>query len=123
MTVLRRFRLPLVGATFLLGCASTPAPGGPPPPRPSVLWGAYAAGAQYGRPDAPWDMGSLTAFERSAGKTASLVEWGQDWRECSSSCGMRPFRADLMQRVVDHGAVPVLSWGSYAEGAGASQPA
>jgi hypothetical protein len=68
-------------------------------------------------------MGSVRAFERDAGKHVSLVEWGQHWYECSRSCGMRSFPAALMQRVRDHGAVPVLSWGSYAENGGVSQPA
>jgi hypothetical protein len=88
-----------------------------------VLWGAYAGGAQHGYDDAPWDMRSARAFERQAGKRMTLLEWGQDWHECSTTCGMPHFRADLAQRARRHGAVPVLSWGSYAEGRGVDQPA
>lgn len=96
-------------------------PIGPADPR-EVYWGAYAAGARYGLDDAPWDMGSVDAFQKSTGKAPSLIEWGQAWYECSTGCGMRPFRADLMQRVRDRGAIPVLSWGSYAEHLGVDQP-
>jgi len=87
-----------------------------------IYWGAYAAGGQYGRTDAPWDIGSLRLFEANAGKRVSLVEWGQAWYECSSTCGLRPFRAELMERVRRHGAIPVLSWGSKHEGTGAIDP-
>jgi hypothetical protein len=87
-----------------------------------VLWGAYVSGAQYGRDDAPWDMGSALDFEAQAGKRMTLLEWGQDWHECSTSCGMRPFPRDLFERARAHGATPVLSWGSYAEEQGPEQP-
>lgn len=87
-----------------------------------VLWGAYAGGAQHGLADAPWGMGSARALEAQAGKRMTLLEWGQDWYECSTICGMRLFRADLLQRARAHGAIPVLSWGSYAEGRGPDQP-
>ena len=63
-----------------------------------MLWGAYAGGGQYGQTDAPWDMRSAQAFERNAGKRMSLLEWGQAWFECSSSCGWRPFRRGLFRR-------------------------
>jgi hypothetical protein len=87
-----------------------------------VYWGAYVGGGQYGRADAPWDMGSADAFEANTGKRMSLLEWGQDWYECSSSCGLRGFRADLMSKARARGYLPVLSWGSYREATGANQP-
>jgi Glycosyl hydrolase family 26 len=87
-----------------------------------VYWGAYVGGSQYGRTDAPWDMGSADRFETNAGKRMSLLEWGQDWYECSSSCGLRGFRADLMNKARARGYLPVLSWGSYREATGADQP-
>jgi Glycosyl hydrolase family 26 len=89
---------------------------------PPIAWGAYAAGAQYGLEDAPWDMRSATAFERSAGKRMTLLQWGQTWFECSRSCGFRPFRAKLFARARARGYTPVLSWGSYAEQRGPNQP-
>jgi hypothetical protein len=98
---------------------ATPAPVADPR---EAYWGAYVAGGRYGLTDAPWDMRSLEAFQRSTRKAPSLIEWAQSWFECSSTCGMRPFRADLMQRVRDRGAIPVLSWGSYDERGGTDQP-
>jgi hypothetical protein len=90
--------------------------------RPKVYWGAYAAGGQYGRTDAPWDLTTLSQFEANAGKKVSLVEWGQTWHGCSSYCGLRLFQADLMGQVRRHGAIPVLSWDSKHEQTGASDP-
>jgi hypothetical protein len=87
-----------------------------------IAWGAYAAGAQYGREDAPWDMRSAKAFERNAGKRMTLLQWGQAWYECSDSCGFRPFRRKLFERVRARGYTPVLSWGSYDERRGKRQP-
>jgi hypothetical protein len=91
--------------------------------RPSVYWGAYVAGGQYGVTDAPWDFSSLSRFEAGVGKKVSLLEWGQAWYECSTrGCGLRPFRADLFEKVRRHGAIPVLSWDSKHERAEASDP-
>jgi hypothetical protein len=87
-----------------------------------VYWGAYVGGGQYGRTDAPWDMVSADRFEANTGKRMSLLEWGQDWYECSSSCGLRGFHAGLMSIARARGYLPVLSWGSYRESAGADQP-
>jgi mannan endo-1,4-beta-mannosidase len=81
------------------------------------------AGGQYGLVDAPWNMGSADRLEAETGKRMSLLEWGQAWRECSNSCGMRGFNSDLMSRARDRGYLPVLSWGSYASGGGPNQRA
>jgi mannan endo-1,4-beta-mannosidase len=91
-------------------------------PVPEIAWGAYAAGGQYGLEDAPWDMRSASAFERSARKRMTLLQWRQAWFECSTSCGLRPFRAKLFERARARGYTPVLSWGSYDERRGANQP-
>ena len=89
---------------------------------PAIAWGAYAAGGQYGIEDAPWDMRSARAFERNAEKRMSLLQWRQAWVECSRSCGFRPFRGGLFERVRARGYTPVLSWGSYDERRGPNQP-
>jgi len=92
------------------------------PARGHVYWGAYVGGKQYDGTDAPWDMDSADRFEAHAGKRMSLLEWGQDWYECSSSCGLRGFRAGLMSKARARGYLPVLSWGSYREATGPDQP-
>jgi Glycosyl hydrolase family 26 len=88
----------------------------------SVYWGAYVGGGQYGLVDAPWDMTSVDRFEAHAGKRMSLLEWAQRWYECSTTCGFRGFRSDLMSKARASGYLPVLSWGSYAAGRGEDQP-
>ena len=94
----------------------------PPDTAGTIYWGAYVGGGQYGLEDAPWDMTSADQFEARAGKRMSLLEWGQRWYECSTSCGLRGFRSDLMSKARARGYLPVLSWGSYAAGEGADQP-
>jgi hypothetical protein len=88
-----------------------------------IYWGAYVGGGQYGLADAPWAMSSADRLEAETGKRMSLIEWGQDWYECSSSCGLPGFPADLMAKARRRGYLPVLSWGSYREQAGYDQPA
>jgi len=68
-------------------------------------------------------MGSVGRFEEDAQKQMSLLEWGQAWWECSTTCGLRPFRADLMERARRHGLIPVLSWDSNRERSGPNDPA
>jgi len=88
-----------------------------------IYWGAYAGGSQYGLADAPWDMQSVQILEDHTGKGLSLLEWGQAWVECANGrCALQPFPADLFDRVRQHGAIPVLSWGSDRELTGAQQP-
>jgi hypothetical protein len=128
-----RDRLPRLAAGAIVVLALGAMGGATPPARACgladaplagcrVLWGAYAGGAQHGRDDAPWDMGSAEAFEAEAGKRVTLLEWGQDWYECGATCGMTSFPADLADRVRAHGAIPVLSWGSYADDQAFEQP-
>lgn len=87
-----------------------------------VYWGAYVGGGQYGKTDAPWDMSSAIRLETEVGKRMSLLEWGQAWYECSTWCGMRGFRADIMNRARSGGYLPILSWGSYVSQKGPDQP-
>lgn len=87
-----------------------------------VYFGAYVAGGQYGVTDSPWDMRSADRFEANIGRRMSLLEWGQDWYECSATCGLRPFRGDLLSKARARGYLPVLSWGSYREATGPDQP-
>jgi hypothetical protein len=119
--MLKRTALVLAAAAIAFTCGGAAA-GSSSTAR--LFWGAYVGGAQHGFADAPWDMRSARALEARLGKRLSLIEWGQDWFECSTDrgCGLRPFRADLLSKVRAQGAIPVLSWGSYVEGVGATQP-
>ena len=116
-------RLLIYLALIALSAAATAQAVGNARPARSIYWGAYAAGGQYGLVDAPWNMTSADRFEANAGKRMSLLEWGQAWRECSNTCGMRGFRADLMNKARVRGYLPVLSWGSYSAAAGPQQKA
>ena len=117
----RRGAISLVLTVTVIGALSaTPHASGQT--APTIAWGAYAAGGQYGMEDAPWNMRSAAAFEGNAQKRMSLLQWGQTWFECSRFCGFRPFRARLFERARAHGYIPVLSWGSYDERRGANQP-
>ena len=116
-------RLLICLALIALPAAATAQAVGSVRPVRSIYWGAYAAGGQYGLVDAPWNMTSADRFEANAGKRMSLLEWGQAWRECSNTCGMRGFRADLMNKARIRGYLPVLSWGSYSAAAGPQQKA
>jgi hypothetical protein len=95
---------------------------GPRPSGPQILWGARIGGSTYGSlGDAPYDMRALEAFERNAGKTPSLVLWGQAWYD-----GGRPqrFQPALLSAVRQRGAIPVLDWSpsNLASGAYRDQP-
>ncbi len=91
---------------------------------PSIYWGAYVGGAQYGLADGPWEPQSIQQLEAHAGKGLSLIEWGQSWYECGHlGCGLQAFPATLFDQVRAHGSIPVLSWGSGPEQSPVDQPA
>jgi hypothetical protein len=103
------------------GTASGPSAGGgpaqPSAPRPRIYWGARVGGNVGGNGfgDAPYDMRSLTAFESDAGKRVSLLLWGQTWFD-----GGVPhrFAPELLERVRQHGAIPILDWSPWDLAAG-----
>lgn len=77
------------------------------PAAPSVYWGARMDGEVYGvSGDAPWSSSTWNTFESHAGRTASLVHFGQPppWEQAFSSQPMELTRA--------RGAIPLMDMGS-----------
>jgi hypothetical protein len=89
-----------------------------------IYWGALIAGNVYGRAtNAPWDATTLSLFEQHAGKGVSIIHTGQPWVWCSSTCSLQSFPAATFDLIRNHGSIPLLSWGSWAQpGGGANQP-
>jgi beta-mannanase len=77
---------------------------------PTVYWGAWMGGnvyppeGTYG--DAPWDSETWNKFESHAGKTVSLVHFGQPapWNQAFASSPLKLAR--------ERGALPLLTMGS-----------
>ena len=61
-------------------------------------------------------MAALDAFEQSAERRVDLVMWYQDW------ASTRELDLSLLQRVADHGAVPMLTWEPWDHTRGPKQP-
>jgi hypothetical protein len=72
------------------------------------LWGA-----SFGNP-APWKWGPIRRFERTAGKGVSLVSFGLPFEHCHRGCRSYPFPTGLMQKIRDHGGIPVVNWSSMS---------
>lgn len=86
--------------------------GGADPRSSGVYWGARIGGSTYGSGfgDAPWDVNTLARFEANAGRGASLVVWGQAWRDGDR---MQRFDTALYERVRQHGSIPVIDWSPW----------
>ena len=81
-----------------------------------IYWGAWI-GSQLTGTEAPYDMRAVHRFERNAGKRVSLVEWSLPFADCTGpSCFFFHFPETEMRKVRGHGAIRVLSWGSWAIG-------
>ena len=96
-----------------------PSPAPPPMAARQILWGAWIDGDAYGPThyDPPWDMTAASIFEQHAGKTASIIHYGQFWRQGGA---LQPFYANDHQRVRDHGSIPMLDWNPWDSHAGGS---
>jgi len=79
-------------------------------PAPRIYWGAWIAGSVSGHGDAPWDMRSVAAFEREAGKGVSIIHFGQPWY---TNGAPQPFYRQPLDAVRQHGAIPLVDWGSW----------
>jgi hypothetical protein len=76
----------------------------------SIYWGAWIDGAPYGFGNAPWDMRSVAAFEREAGKGVSIVHFGQPW---FTNGVAQPFYPAPLDAVRAHGSLPLVDWASW----------
>ena len=85
-----------------------------------IYWGAWIAGSVSGHGDAPWDMRSVSAFERQAGKGVSIIHFGQPWY---TSGVPQPFYPQPLEAVREHGAIPLVDWGSWDNHGAKYQPA
>jgi glycosyl hydrolase family 26 len=77
------------------------------PATPTVYWGARMDGETYGSAgDAPWSSSTWNMFEAHAGKTASIVHFGQPapWNQ--------PFTAQPLELARARGAIPLMDMGS-----------
>ena len=81
-------------------------------PAPRIYWGAWIAGSVSGHGDAPWDMRSVSAFERQAGKGVSIIHFGQPWY---TNGVPQPFYPQPLDAVREHGAIPLVDWGSWEQ--------
>ena len=71
--------------------------------RPSIYWGAYV-------PDWPADtLEPIQAFEQTAGKKVSMIQWGSPWVIQDNYV---PFPGKYFDLVRSHGAIPMLDWGA-----------
>ena len=90
-------------------------------PAPGIYWGAWIAGSVSGHGDAPWDMRSVSAFERQTAKSVSIIHFGQPWYTKGVP---QPFYPQPLEAVREHGAIPLVDWGSWdlSNGGVTSQP-
>ncbi len=100
-------------ASVALACFVLPAsaPAKANSPRP-LYWGAQI-GRQFTGVQAPWDMNAVSDFERSVGKSSSLVAFYSPFADCNRSpCEFFGFPAVPMENIRKHGAIPFFSWSS-----------
>jgi hypothetical protein len=80
-------------------------------PRP-MYWGAWI-GSQLTGGEAPWDMEAAERFEAELGRGLSLLHFSSPFAECDDSgCSYYSFPAEEMDRIREHGAIPLFSWNS-----------
>jgi mannan endo-1,4-beta-mannosidase len=77
-----------------------------------IYWGAVVSGKLYGFHDPPWDMRGLYAFEKHAGKKVSILALGANWGSGKAS----RFPTAQMERIREHGSIPLYSWASMGRG-------
>jgi beta-mannanase len=99
-------------------CGKQPAPNSPHP----LFWGAWI-GSQLTGDEAPWDMSAVTALEKIAGKSPSLLNFSSPFADCSKSpCSFYDFPTAQMERIRSNGQIPFFSWASQSTPAGINQP-
>lgn len=82
-------------------------------PRPAY-WGAWI-GPQLTGAQPPWDMSAVTELARLTGKGMSIVEFSVPFADCAQQpCDFYKFPHNPMGNVRSYGAIPFLSWSSFA---------
>lgn len=106
----------VLAIVLTLPATAAAAKGKQPPPR---LWGAWIGDQMTGTAP-PEDMSAVAQLEHLTGKGLSIIHLSVPFANCSESpCYSIDFPARNMQRVRDYGAIPFLSWSSFASsGAG-----
>jgi hypothetical protein len=91
------------------------------PPVP-LYWGAWI-GSQLTGTEAPWDMNAASSFERSVGKSLSLLHFAAPFADCSHSpCSFYDFPSEPMEDVRRHGAIPFFDWSSQSTPSSLNEP-
>lgn len=85
---------------------------------PHVYWGALVNSSPP-TPQALQAGGALAVFEARAQKKMAIIHWGQPWKMNGS---FQAFQTSYFDNARNHGSIPMLSWGSWSLGGGASQP-
>jgi hypothetical protein len=97
------------------GSAPEAGTGGP------VYWGA-TIGNQLTGTQAPWDMNAVTKFEELTRKPVSMVEFFSPFSTCGGTCSFYSFPWTPLENVRQHGAIPILSWGSESIPSSVNEP-
>jgi beta-mannanase len=70
--------------------------------------------------EAPWSAAALARLEDALGRNPEIVMWFQGW---GAGGGGADFQLELLKRVTDRGAIPLVTWEPWTPGAGRDQPA
>jgi hypothetical protein len=77
-----------------------------------IYWGAQIGDQMTGEA-APWDMRPVHRFQKIAGKSLSLIEFGSPFLECKATiCTPSSFPTTPLENIRTYGAIPVFSWSS-----------
>jgi hypothetical protein len=101
----------------LLALAFAAGPGSAEASSRPFYWGAWI-GPQLTGEEAPWDMGAAEQFEGKVGRGLSLVEFSAPFANCGAGCSFNPFPLTPLEKIRNHGAIPLFSWNSGAGGGG-----
>jgi Glycosyl hydrolase family 26 len=74
----------------------------------SLYWGA-SIDTSHGQ--APWSAQAVSSFEKSAGKSMSIIAFASPFYSdvfCTGFCEFQPGTLDLVRA---HGAIPMITWG------------
>jgi hypothetical protein len=118
----RRLRFAIVAALAALAFLAVPSLAAAKHKARPLYWGALV-GSQLTGQSPPWDFSALEAFERNAGKGASILSFSSPWADCSGPCTNFAFPEQAMEQLREHGTIPFLSWASQSVPAGLEQPA